>query len=52
MEMLPESKVKFSSKFFPYKSYTFLQIQTVIKSHSLMPGCYFADMPFSISGIL
>ena len=34
------------ASFFPYKSYTFLQIQTVIKSHSLMPGCYFGHAFF------
>ena len=54
--MLLESKVLLSSNFFHTNLLSFLEVQTLIKFHSLMPEasnlafCYFQHA-FSISGI-
>ena len=55
--MLLESKVLLSSNFFHTNILSFLEIQTLIKSHSLMPvasdlAILIFQHAFSISGIL
>ena len=49
-KVLLESKVLLSSKFFHLNLLSFLEIQTLIKSHSLMPRA--SILAILISGIL